>query len=110
MRIAITGEMGFIAQNLIKTITASENTFVSLIGSKNICQNNTKTSEPCVYSNTVEDWASALSDKQPANQISVRLDSVLKIMPVDAGIASRTMWPTIAPSVNDGSDLVASCI
>jgi dTDP-glucose 4,6-dehydratase len=64
MRIAITGEMGFIAQNLIKTITASENTFVSLIGSKNICQNNTKTSEPCVYSNTVEDWASALSDNE----------------------------------------------
>lgn len=57
MRIAITGEKGFIAKNLINEINNRGHTFVSLDGadqSSNMVF--TEKYELCVYSNKTEDW------------------------------------------------------
>ncbi len=59
MRIAITGEKGFIAKNLKKEIDKSNNhTFLSLDESTFANENMiyTKDGEVCVYSNSVESW------------------------------------------------------
>lgn len=61
MRIAITGERGFIARNLARTIAQEGHTFVSLLGGDHlVCSR--PTSEPCVYTNGETQWAAALSD------------------------------------------------
>ena len=62
MRIAITGENGFIAKNLAREINA-EHTFVSLLNDNNL---NVKldTGEPCVYQNTEEEWYQSFVDNQ----------------------------------------------
>lgn len=58
MRIAITGEKGFIAVNLAKEIERQGNTFVSLDNSVYANENMayTNSGEVCVYRNSVEDW------------------------------------------------------
>ena len=63
MRIAITGEQGFIAKNLAKIIDDYNHTFVSLDNSS-FAQNFvvTEHGELCVYSNSIEDWSQLLSD------------------------------------------------
>lgn len=60
MRIAITGEKGFIAQNLIEEINKN-NTFVSLLDNP-ILVNKTDKGEPCVFLNDTNSWKSALYD------------------------------------------------
>lgn len=59
MRIAITGEKGFIGTNLAKTIQASGNTFVSLLKDESLYQ--LPTGEPCVYNNSEALWENTLS-------------------------------------------------
>ncbi len=63
MRIAITGEQGFIAKNLANQINNYNHTFVSLDNS-NFAQDfiRTESGEVCVYSNSIEDWSQLLSD------------------------------------------------
>lgn len=63
MRIAITGEQGFIAKNLANQINDYNHTFVSLDNS-DFAQDFTFTEsgEVCVYSNSIEDWSQLLSD------------------------------------------------
>jgi UDP-glucose 4-epimerase len=58
MRIAITGEKGFIARNMPHKISELNNTYVSLDNStfaKEVMKY-TENSEVCVHSNSVEDW------------------------------------------------------
>jgi dTDP-glucose 4,6-dehydratase len=57
MRIAITGEDGFIAKNLIKEISEFDHSFISL--KKNayfLSSRRDETNEPCVHSNSEENW------------------------------------------------------
>ena len=64
MRIAITGEQGFIAKNLANQIDKYLiNGFVSLDNS-DFAQDLkfTESGEVCVYSNSIEDWSQLLSD------------------------------------------------
>ena len=63
MRIAITGEKGFIAKNLANQINDYNHTFVSLDNS-DFAQDfiRTESGEVCVYSNSIEDWSQLLSD------------------------------------------------
>jgi nucleoside-diphosphate-sugar epimerase len=58
MRIAITGEKGFIATNLAKEIEDQGHEFVSLDNSSFANENMiyTESGEVCVYSNSVEQW------------------------------------------------------
>lgn len=59
MRIAITGEKGFIAKNLANIIRESDNnTYLSLDNSNYANENMiyTESGEVCVYSNSVESW------------------------------------------------------
>lgn len=58
MRIAITGEKGFIAKNLANEITKQGHEFVSLDESEfaNSKMTKTKSGEVCVYNNSVESW------------------------------------------------------
>lgn len=58
MRIGITGEKGFIAKNLAKTIENQGHTFVSLDNSRFANHNMqfVETGEVCVYSNDAEMW------------------------------------------------------
>jgi dTDP-glucose 4,6-dehydratase len=58
VRIAITGELGFIGTNLAKTIQASGDTFVSLLRSPGLYH--ISTGEPCVYSNPEKEWERVL--------------------------------------------------
>ena len=62
MRIAITGENGFIAKNLAREINA-EHTFVSLLNDNNL-KEKLETGEPCVYQNTEEEWYQSFVDNQ----------------------------------------------
>ena len=57
MRIAITGEDGFIAKNLINQIKEFDHSYISL--KKNgyfLSSRLEETGEPCVYSNSEEEW------------------------------------------------------
>jgi nucleoside-diphosphate-sugar epimerase len=58
MRIAITGEKGFIARNLAVEISKNNHEFISLDNSSyaNEFMNYTKSEEVCVHSNTVDKW------------------------------------------------------
>lgn len=62
MRIAITGEKGFIAVNLAKEIN-NNHTFVSLTNDKNLNEV-LETGEPCVYKNSEDQWYQAFVDNQ----------------------------------------------
>ena len=56
MRIAITGEQGFIAKNLANQINEYNHTFVSLDNSDFVQDFTfTESGEVCVYSNSIED-------------------------------------------------------
>ena len=60
MRIAITGEKGFIGTNLAKSIEGSDHTFVSLLEEHSMYK--ISTGEPCVYNNSENEWERVLSD------------------------------------------------
>ena len=63
MRIAITGEKGFIAKNLANQIENYNHTFVSLdksIHSQDYIR--TKEGEVCVYRNSIKEWTQLLSN------------------------------------------------
>ena len=64
MRIAITGEKGFIAKNLSNLIESSEHEFVSLDKSDFALKNMkfTKSGEVCVYRNSTIDWTLLFED------------------------------------------------
>ena len=62
MKIAITGEKGFIGSNLSKLITSEGHDFISLVGNSNL-QHTLETGEPCVYSNTEKEWEEVLIDE-----------------------------------------------
>ena len=62
MRIAITGENGFIAKNLAKEINV-KHTFVSLLDDNNL-KEKIDTGEPCVYQNTEDQWYQSFVDNQ----------------------------------------------
>ena len=63
MRIAITGEKGFIASNLANKINKFSHEFVSLDESKySEGYETTESGEVCVYSNSIEKWSQLLSD------------------------------------------------
>lgn len=59
MRIAITGEKGFIARNLARVLESRGHTFVSLTESPYLLSKR-PTGEPCVYSNGEDAWRDAL--------------------------------------------------
>ena len=64
MKIAITGEKGFIAKNLSNLIESSEHEFVSLDKSDFALKNMkfTKSGEVCVYRNSTIDWTLLFED------------------------------------------------
>ncbi|MDB4337521.1 NAD(P)-dependent oxidoreductase [bacterium] len=62
MRIAITGEKGFIAQNLKRIIINRGHEFVSLIDEKELAWKCKGTDEPCIYENGEKVWSSSLSN------------------------------------------------
>ena len=63
MKIAITGERGFIGDNLGRLIQASDHEFVSLMDDEDLAVRRHKTNEPCVWGNTEDVWASVLSNR-----------------------------------------------
>ena len=63
MRMAITGEQGFIARNLARVLDQQGHTFVSLLDSPHLPRRRT-TGEPCVYANGEEAWTAALREAQ----------------------------------------------
>ncbi len=62
MKIAITGEKGFIGKNLANEINV-ENTFVSLLDDANL-KEKLDTGEPCVYQNSEDEWFQAFIDNE----------------------------------------------
>lgn len=62
MNIVITGEKGFIAQNLITEITRRGHKFISLLN-VDILPHKNKKGEPCVYRNNKSLWARAFKEK-----------------------------------------------
>jgi len=59
MRVMITGEAGFIAKNLPSSFEALGHEFVPFLNNSNlVCLD---TGEPCVYSNSEDEWAKELS-------------------------------------------------
>jgi dTDP-glucose 4,6-dehydratase len=63
MRMAITGERGFIARNLSRVLEQQGHTFVSLIDNPHLPKLRT-TGEPCVYENGEDAWSRALRDSE----------------------------------------------
>jgi nucleoside-diphosphate-sugar epimerase len=61
MRIAVTGESGFIGKNLPKSIEKYGHEFVSLNNYVDFIVRRSRTDEPCVYSNSESVWIKALS-------------------------------------------------
>ena len=62
MKIAITGESGFIGRNLPKSIEKFGHEFVSLNNYKNFLSRRPRTDEPCVYNNGEKTWIRAFYD------------------------------------------------
>tara|TARA_Y100001972_G_scaffold25193_1_gene30566 strand:+ start:8714 stop:9700 length:987 start_codon:yes stop_codon:yes gene_type:complete len=62
MKIAITGESGFIGRNLPKSIEKFGHEFVSLNEYKNFLIRRPRTDEPCVYNNSEQTWIRAFYD------------------------------------------------
>lgn len=62
MKIAITGESGFIGRNLPKSIEKFGHEFVSLNNYKNFVSRRPRTDEPCVYNNSEQAWIRAFYD------------------------------------------------
>jgi len=62
LNIAITGEKGFIAQNLITEITRRGHKFISLL-SVDILPYKNKKGEPCVYRNNKSLWSRTFKEK-----------------------------------------------
>ena len=62
MKIAITGEEGFIAKNLARVIKENNHEFISLVEDQRLTRKCKGTSEPCVYGNSEEAWSRSLSD------------------------------------------------
>ena len=63
MRIAITGEKGFIASNLANKVNKYSHEFVSLDESKySEGYVTTDCGEVCVYNNSIEKWSQLLSN------------------------------------------------
>ena len=52
MKIAVTGESGFIGRNLPKSIEKFGHEFVSLNDYTNFVSRRPRTNEPCVYNNS----------------------------------------------------------
>ncbi len=62
MRLAITGEKGFIGSNLSKVIKLTGHEFISLLDAPELTQR-LDTGEPCVFSNTEDEWSHALVNR-----------------------------------------------
>ena len=62
MKIAITGESGFIGRNLPKSIKKFGHEFVSLNDYQNFLSRRPRTDEPCVYNNSEKTWIRAFYD------------------------------------------------
>jgi len=62
MKIAITGESGFIGRNLPKSIKKFGHEFVSLNDYTNFVSRRPRTNEPCVYNNSEQTWIRAFYD------------------------------------------------
>ena len=62
MRIAITGESGFIGRNLPKSIEKAGHEFISLNAYKNFIRHRPRTDEPCIYGNSEQAWIKAFYD------------------------------------------------
>lgn len=62
MKIAVTGESGFIGRNLPKSIEKFGHEFVSLNDYTNFVSRRPRTGEPCVYNNSEQAWIRAFYD------------------------------------------------
>lgn len=62
MRIAITGEAGFIAKNLSRSIHLAGHEFVSLLEDHSLYR--IPTGEPCVYNNSEKEWERVLLENE----------------------------------------------
>jgi nucleoside-diphosphate-sugar epimerase len=102
MRIAITGEKGFIAKNLASVISHRGHEFVSLLDCPRLPMRR-MTGEPCVYSNDEMDWYRAIVEEKIdvlIHNAAVVGTDVVAINPADATLSNVMGCQVIARACN----------
>ena len=111
MRIAITGEKGFIAKNLAIEISKNNHEFISLDNSSyaNEFMIYTPSGEVCVHSNTIKNWVNLLDDLEIdviVHNAAVVGTDVVALNPKEALLTNVLGTKTITESANISGQMI----
>lgn len=109
MRIAITGESGFVAKNLINEINDSESLeFISLIDSPFLKHKSKINGEPCVFRNDTQDWHRAFNNHKidvVVHNAAIVGTDVVALNPVEA-VSTNLLGTQIITDAANNSNIL----